>query len=172
MSLALGATACAQDQPIDPAKRASIEELLTLMKIDEMQKQVMPQVQKMMTEAIQKAVPPEMENSKDRDKVMGDLQDFQQRILGVMRDKIDFASMKPTYIKLYDETFSTEEVAGIVAFYKTPAGQAYVAKLPVLTGKMIDLMQGMMADLMPQLQRLNEQWVDEMKRKYGNADAK
>jgi uncharacterized protein len=173
--LSLGANALAQDQaapPIDPAKRAAIEELLTLMKVDETTKQLLPQVQQMMVQATEKAIPPELQNSPDQSKLKDELRDFQNRLFDLLKDKIAFANMKPQYVRAYDETFSAEEIAGIATFYKSPAGQAFVTKLPVLTSKTMQLTQGMLMELMPELQKMNATWAEEMKRKYGDSGAK
>jgi hypothetical protein len=171
--------AMAQQQPakplapaMDTSKRAAIEELLSLMKMDQMQKQMLTQYQQLISEQIEKVAPLEMQNSPDRAKVAADIQDFENRLVELMKDRIDFVKMKPEYVRLYDETFSSEEVAGIVAFYKTPAGQAYVAKLPVLTAKSVEMSQQMLTEVMPQLLKMNEEWVGEMKRKYSDPGAK
>jgi uncharacterized protein len=178
ITLAFAPGAGAQDKPggapseIDPAKRAAIEELFTLMKLDEAQKQMLPQVQKMMTGVAEKALPKEMQNSPDQQKVAADIRDFENRIFDMMTDHLDFAKMKPEYVKLYDETFSSEEIAGIVTFYKSQAGQAYVAKMPVLSTKTIEMSQRMVADLIPELQQMNADWTEEMRKKYSQPPAK
>ena len=170
--LALGANAFAQDQPIDPGKRASIEELLSLMKLDQMQKQMFSQFQKMAEDSIKKTIPPEMRLSPDGAGVAADIRAFESQMFGLMTDRMDFAKMKPEYVRLYDETFTADEVAGILAFYKSPAGQAYVAKLPVLTSKSLELAQRVMTDVMPDLQRMNAVWVEQMRKKYSDPGAK
>ena len=174
--LVLAAHASAQPppetRPIDQAKLSAIEELISLSKLDQMQKQMFPQVQQMMVNSIEKAIPAEMQSSPDRSKVAAELRDFENRLFDLMKDRMDFARMKPDYLRLYDETFTSEEVAGIVAFYKTPAGQAYLAKLPILTSKSMEMVQRMMADFMPQLQKMNADWLEEMKKKYSDSGAK
>ncbi len=120
--LLVGASAFAQEQipAVDPAKRAAIEDLLSLM----------------------------------------------------IRERLDFARIKPEYIKLYDETFTTEELTGIVAFYKSPPGQAYLAELPALTSKSVDLAGKIMADSMQQIQAVSAVWSESMKKKYGESGDK
>jgi len=179
ISLVIGVSAWAQEPAssqaariFDPAKRASIDELLLLMNLDQMQKQLLPQYQKLIIDATEKALPAEMQGSQDRARALADVQDFEKRLFDVMKDRLDFAKMKPEYVRLYDETFTAEEVSGIVAFYKTPAGKAYVAKLPLLSTKSVELSQRMLTDLMPLLQRMNEAWVEEMKKKYGGSQGK
>lgn len=79
--------------------------------------------------------------------------------------------MKPDYIRLYDETFSSEEVDGILAFYKSSVGQSYLSKTPVLTSKTMELAQRTLGDFMPQMMTMTADWANEMKTKYGDAGA-
>jgi len=58
-----------------------------------------------------------------------------------------------------------------VTFYKSPAGQAYLAKLPVLTSKSIELAGKIMGDSMQEIQAMTAAWSESMKKKYGDAAA-
>ena len=62
--------------------------------------------------------------------------------------------MKPIYTKIYDETFTSDELSGIVAFYKSPAGRAMVEKMPVLMSKAMAAVQLQMGDVMQQMQQI------------------
>lgn len=157
---------------IDPAKRAAIEELLTLMKVDQQLKQVLPQIQQMMAQTMDKAVQNEMKGSQDPAQLSADLRDFQNRLFDFLKDKITFANMKPEYVRLYDETFTAEELTGILVFYRSPAGQAYLAKLPDLTAKTVELSQRMLTNLMPEMMKMNDAWVQELKKKYSGSGDK
>jgi uncharacterized protein len=167
--LALGTTAFAQDT-IDPAKRASIEELLSLMRVDKTLEQMLPQAQRMIAQAMESSLPGEIRDSQDKAKAVAELQ---KRVFDLMKEKITYANMKPDYVRLYDETFSAGEIAGILAFYKTPPGRAYLEKLPLLSTKSIELAQRMMTNLIPEVQKVTAAWAEEMKQKYGKSgDAK
>ncbi len=55
----------------------------------------------------------------------------QQRLLDAMpgqlaqafREEMTWARLRPIYVRVYQETFTQEEVNAITAFYKTPAAQ-------------------------------------------------
>jgi hypothetical protein len=170
IALALGTTAFAQNTS-DSAKRASIEELLSLMKVDRTIQQMLPQVQRMMAQSMKDSLPAGIRNSQDSAKATAELQDFQNRLFDLLKDKITYANMKPEYVRLYDETFSADEIAGLVAFYKTPAGQAYLAKLPVLTTKTVEFTQRTISGLMPEIQKMSAAWAEEMRKKYADSGA-
>jgi hypothetical protein len=159
-------------QPIDPAKLAAIEELPSLMKIDQLTQQMLTQVEQSMKPQIEAALPPEIQNSSRRSEMLADIQAFEGQIFGLIKDRLDFAELKPEYIKLYDETFSTEEVTGIVAFYKFPAGQVFVQKLPVLTSKSVEMGSRIMSGSVQQIQTMTAAWTESMKKKYGDSGAK
>lgn len=169
LALALGTTAAFAQDTIDPGKRAAIEELLTLMKVDRTIEQTLPQVERMMAQTMEKSLPAEIGDSQDKAKISAALQDFQDRMSDFLKVNFTFAKMKPEFVRLYDETFTAEEIAGILAFYKTPAGQAYLAKLPLLSTKTIEFTQRMMSSLMPEMQKMIAAWTEEMKKKYGNS---
>jgi hypothetical protein len=65
--------------------------------------------------------------------------------------------MEPEYARLYAEVYNDEEIAGILAFYKSAAGQAFVKKMPLLMSKSIEMAQRQMADLMPEIQRIADE---------------
>src|ERR1700735_3139698 len=102
IALALGTTAFAQNTS-DSAKLASIEELLSLMKVDRTIQQMLPQVQRMMAQSMKDSLPAGIRNSQDSAKATAELQDFQNRLFDLLKDKITYANMKPEYVRLYDE---------------------------------------------------------------------
>jgi hypothetical protein len=57
--------------------------------------------------------------------------------------------MKPVYVSLYAETFTPDELQGLIDFYKTPVGQKYIEKQPQLQAAIMQKSQSMMKDIMP-----------------------
>ncbi len=62
--------------------------------------------------------------------------DMIDRMMGTMQAELSWQRMKPFYVKLYRDTFTQEEVNGILAIYGTPVGQAMLAKMPLLMQNM------------------------------------
>ncbi|TJZ73208.1 DUF2059 domain-containing protein [Chitiniphilus eburneus] len=56
--------------------------------------------------------------------------------------------LKPDYIKLYRDTFTQEEIDGLIAFYKTPAGQALVDKMPLVLQNISGILQSRLVPMM------------------------
>jgi hypothetical protein len=70
--------------------------------------------------------------------------------------RADFTSQKLQlqFVNVYGETFTQEEVDGLIAFYASPVGQSFVAKLPQVTQKSMAYTQAQMQSLMPRLMKL------------------
>ena len=84
-------------------------------------------------------------------------QEVQTKILDLMKTRMSWEKMKPEYMKLYSETFSDEEVDGMLAFYESPAGRAMQAKMPMLLSKVMALAQAQVGELMPEIQRITRE---------------
>ena len=65
--------------------------------------------------------------------------------------------LRPEMVKAYSDTFSEEEIDGMLAFYQSPAGRALLEKTPALTGKMMTLMQTQMTQLLPEILRISKE---------------
>jgi hypothetical protein len=76
------------------------------------------------------------------------------RVMDVVSTELGWDKIKEEYIALYVETFTEDELKGLIAFYKSPAGQAFVAKQPELMRRSVQINQRIMASVMPKLQEM------------------
>lgn len=53
----------------------------------------------------------------------------------VIKDDLSWKSQAPMYARVYSETLTQDEVNGIIAFYKSPAGEAWLKKTPLIFQK-------------------------------------
>jgi hypothetical protein len=91
----------------------------------------------------------------------------QQRILDAMpgqlaqafREEMTWARLEPIYVRVYQETFTQEEVNAITAFYKTPAGTASIDKMPVVMQKSMTESQALMRPLIDRFKAIQQQVV-------------
>ena len=49
-----------------------------------------------------------------------------------VREEMSWEKLKPIFIDLYQDNFTQEEIDGMVAFYKSPVGVAFVNKVPAV----------------------------------------
>ena len=59
----------------------------------------------------------------------------------VMREEFSWEAMRALQAQIYRETFTQEEIDGLIAFYESPIGQAFVDKMPIAMQKSMSLMQ-------------------------------
>ena len=148
ISLALG-PAIAPARAQENTKTAQIHELLKLTNAEAVPQQIYSQIHAMTTKQLEAISGPSEAKAaavQAVDKVMAQLQ-----------ERMSWARMEPEYARLYGEVYNDEEIAGILAFYKSAAGQAFVKKMPLLMSKSIEMAQRQMADLIPEIQRIADE---------------
>jgi hypothetical protein len=141
----------------EAGKAAKIEEMLKLTHVDQLMDQMIAQMQPMMDEQMNKmeeqlkgsvGLPPEAK---------GMSAEFGRRMLAWLQQKLSWEKMKPIYTKIYSETLTEEEIDGAIAYYRTPAGQSMIKKMPVLMQKSMSLMGDMMNDMIPEFTKIAEE---------------
>jgi len=156
----------------DPAvERPDVEELLSVMRVEKMMQSSMDQVMKMipkMTEGItsqtMSKLPPEAAA-----KAAAMQQRMQQKTMALVMEEMSWKKMKEPIIQVYAESLTPEEVKGITAFYKSPAGQTFLDKQPIIMQKSMAMTQKMMMELMPKIQALAQSEVAEMTKELAPA---
>jgi uncharacterized protein len=127
------------------SKEAKIERLLVLMNPVGMMDQVLDQSKAMMTSQMRPSATPAQRSQ---------AQERQARILDLLKARMSWDKLRPQYVKVYSETFSDQEIDGMLAFYQSPAGRAMVQKMPMLLPKIMALAQAQIGDLTPAIQRI------------------
>jgi hypothetical protein len=81
-------------------------------------------------------------------------QEFQGKLMELVKSRVSWEKMRPEFVRIYRETYSDEEIDGMLAFYESPAGRGFVKKSPLLTQKIMAVTQTQLRELMPDIQRL------------------
>ena len=138
----------------EAGRRALAEELLdamdmqqTIQKSFEMVKQMMPAQLKRM--------------SISRDAFSDGAQDPMQKAMDLVMEEMTWDKLKDDYIAIYGETFTQEELSGLVAFYKSPIGRKFAEKQPELLRRSMQVSQEQMAELVPKIQKLTREMMDQ-----------
>lgn len=158
----------AQDttRPIDSAKLAAIEEIFQLTKPEQMIQQMFAQMKTAVTRQAQKSFAAEVQPLEDPSKYSQELQKYMDQLFALMNDRLSWGKMKPQYVHLYDETFSLVELHGILEFYKSPAGQALLQKMPALVANAAKIGQEQMSDLLPEIRKLTANFAANAKKAH------
>ena len=129
-------------------KEAKIERLLSLTNADSTMNQLFDQMKGVMASQMPEGATPEQR---------AQAQELQNKIMDLVKSRMSWEKMRPEYVKLYNDTFTDEEVDGMLAFYESPAGRAMLQKMPALMPKIMALAQTQMGDLMPDILRITKE---------------
>nr|WP_198982397.1 DUF2059 domain-containing protein [Herbaspirillum sp. ASV7] len=142
-----------------PASEASIRQLLEITQARKVSDGVQLQYGNLVDAVVKQALKGNTPNAKQQQAI----DKLKARLLGLVKDTVSWQKMEPSYLQLYSETFTEEEVAGMLAFYKTPAGQAVIHKMPVLMQKNTVLIQQMTVSMQPQLEQIQRDFLADLK---------
>lgn len=138
--------------PISAAEKSArpdIDELLTLTRADKMSESAIEQMKNMMA-----GVAKQTNVSPDALEKTTALQD---KMFALIESEMSWNKMKPEYERIYAEVFTPDEVRGLIAFYKTPVGQAFLDKQPLLIQKTMEMTQKRVMEMMPKIEELDKQ---------------
>ncbi len=135
----------------EASKRAKIEEFLTASHVEQLIEQQQQQVRALMHQTLLKAAP-SMENDPKLAKV-------EQAITDEATAGMSYQTLKPDFIRIYADTYTEEELDGLVKFYESPAGQAFVNKMPIVMTKTMELVQQRMQTMIPKMQERMKELV-------------
>lgn len=152
--LASGMALTAADQSATPANgnapsAASIKELLAVTEAHKLVDSTMSQMEALMQNTfrdVSKGQPPSPESQKMIDQSRNEM-------MAILRDELAWDKLEPMYIQIYQQSLTQEEVSGMVAFYKTPLGQAVIKKMPGVMQTTMSEMQKRMGPMMRRMQQ-------------------
>lgn len=141
-----------------PASESSIKELLAVAQARQLVDGIRAQFDSMMQASIQQS----LQGKNPTPKQQKAISNMKNRMVEIMQGELAWDKLEPMYLRLYKDAFTEEEVVGMLAFYKTPAGQAVIHKMPLLMQQTMLEMQKMTAGMMPKMQSVQEQFIAEM----------
>ena len=99
-----------------------------------------------------------VKNAKDQELAIKN----QQKIMDLMQKELSWENIRPEFEKLYSETYSAEELNGLIKFYESPVGKKFIQKQPEMQKKSMLMMQKLIMKIMPKIQVLTKQMQQEM----------
>lgn len=132
-----------------PADEASVRELLEVTKTRQILDQVYEQMDTMYAGSMRQAFGGTL--SADQEARVARLS---SRMMALMKKELSWDVLAPIYIDIYTKTFTEEEVQGMLAFYRTPGGQAVIDKMPLVMQHSMEAMQSRMGSLVPAMQKM------------------
>lgn len=121
-------------------------ELLQTIQVDKILTQTFDSMKEMQKQAIMKmAKDPESQSIAI---------EIQGKVIDLMKKEMSWENLKPEFETLYAETYTAEELDGLLKFYQSPLGKKFIAKQPEMQRKTMMMVQQMMMRVMPKIQAL------------------
>jgi len=129
---------------------ASIKDLLAVTQARNMLEGSFAQTDAMLRSTAQKAFS-KVKLSPRQEKIF---QDRQGKLIEIAKEDLSYDVLEPLVIDIYQKSFTEKEVKGMLTFYKSEAGKAVIAKIPLVNQQALQLIQNRAEKLTPKL----EQW--------------
>jgi uncharacterized protein len=97
---------------------------------------------------------------------------YYEKLYALVATKYDWNKLEPAYEQIYVDLYTEQEIDGILAFYKSPVGHAFLSKTPEATGKMLEISEQQMRLLTPQIQKLTEDYVTQLRMEVTSSQKK
>jgi hypothetical protein len=151
--------ACAAFANDAPPSDASIQELNTLAHSQEIFSGMKPQMDAMIASAMKEAsqgqvITPERQAILDR---------MRAKMVAAFDEFYNAQSMQMVMVRIYQATYTQDEVDGLIAFYKTPAGQALINKQPLMMQNTMDEMRALMRPVIQRVTQIKSEGEQELK---------
>lgn len=85
------------------------------------------------------------------------------RMQGLLESNLDWETLEKSYVRIYRESFSEDEIQGMLAFYQTPAGKAVINKMPIVMQKTSAEMQDSFQSMIPAIQKIQADFESEIR---------
>ena len=143
----------------NPPSEASIKQMLEVMQTRKLVDSMMAQMDNLLLQTVAQAaqgrpIPPNVQKQIDQHRA---------EMTAMMKDLLAWEKLEPLYVRVYQKTFTQQELDGMLAFYKTPVGAAMVAKMPAVMQNTMEEMQSLMGPVMEKMQRMQKDVAAQMK---------
>jgi hypothetical protein len=142
-----------------PASETSVRELLTITQSQKLVDGTMGQVDAMMQRSMKQALAGQTLTA-DQQRIMDNMR---TKMIALFREDMKWETLEPMFIDIYKQSFTQQEVDGMLDFYRSEPGQAVIAKMPLVMQNTMQAMQGRMAVMLPKLQQLQQDAIAELK---------
>jgi uncharacterized protein len=140
------------------SKHAKVKELFELTsmqtRVDQIRASALAQIRALVAQQFAAA------GLSDQDKSIAAYND---KLNAMVATKYDWTQLEPKYEQIYVDLYTEEELDGILAFYRSPVGHAFLAKTPEATRQMLQLSKQQLDTLAPQIQQLTDDYLEALK---------
>lgn len=145
--------------PQNAASADSTREMLKLVEVRSMIDRASAQMDEMMRRLPDEIAKGQTLNARQRQLV----DDAMRRMRDIYGGMLSWETLEPMMVEIYRHAFTQAELDASMAFYRTPAGQSMIRKLPMVQQYSMQLMQQKMQTVVPELQAVQRQLVADLK---------
>ena len=145
----------------NPPSDESIRELMTITETRELMEGAMAQADQMMRATMEQTMQGKEISAEDR-KVLGEMR---TDMIAVLDEALGWDAMEPLFIDVYQRSLSQSEVDAMLEFYRSDAGKAVIAKMPLIMQNTMGVMQQRMASVGPRIQQIQDEAVAKLQNK-------
>ncbi|BBJ00597.1 hypothetical protein FGKAn22_22890 [Ferrigenium kumadai] len=142
-----------------PASEASVRELIEVTQAKNMFDSLMARMDAIFQTSMNQALAGQTPTAEQK-KIMVEMQ---SKMVSVFKEDMKWESLEPILIDIYRKSFTQNELNDMLTFYKSKAGQAMLAKMPIVMQNSMQAMQGRMAIMMPKLQQIQRDAITQLK---------
>jgi hypothetical protein len=133
----------------EASHRAKAQEMMSLLHTEKVIQQNADNLLRQIGDAADKAASPDA-SPDAKAKVEG----FKKQASQMVADQIGWKALQAQFTDVYAKAFTDEQLDGIIAFYKSPAGVALLTNMPDVNQQLSEFGQNRLKTLQPQLQKL------------------
>ena len=143
----------------NPPSEASIKQMLQVMQARKLVDSMIGQMDNLMLQTVAQVtqgrpIPPNVQKQIDQQRA---------EMMAMMKELLAWEKLEPLYVRVYQKTFTQEELDGMLAFYKTPVGASMLAKMPAVMQNTMEEVQSLMGPVMEKMQRMQKDIAAQMK---------
>lgn len=138
---------------------ASVKELLVLTNSQQILKSTEAQMEAVMKNMMKTALK-DQSISADQQKI---LDKFRDKVMDIHRAEVTWEKLEPIFVEIYSNSLNQEDVDGISAFYRSPAGRSYVSKMPVVMQQSMSAMQTVITPMMEKMFEATKKMGEELR---------
>jgi hypothetical protein len=162
LAFLLGVVLTAAAHAASPSS-ASIDELLAVTKAERLVRGIAANSDAMMRQGVMESLKGIELSAREQSTIDAMIAKF----VSAMSDEMAWEKLRPMYVQLYQETFSQEEIEGLLVFYKSPTGQAVIEKMPQVTRGIMAMTQARLTPMMQKFRVITQQTLTEMRAEQG-----
>jgi hypothetical protein len=139
---------------------ASVRELLVVTEAKQLIDNSMSQIDAAIQSGVQQSLQGR-ELTPEQEKI---LDEMRTNLLVIFGEEFTWTKLEPTFIDVYRRSLSQSEVDGMIAFYKTTAGRAVIAKMPLIMQNSMQMVQSQLGGMMPRIQQVQREAVEKLEK--------